>query len=71
MKLALQLDGKQINHVVIASLEKSIDFIESYDEPYDKPTEEVKELLKSLKRVLKLYQHAEDNRFLTEKGLTS
>ncbi len=70
MKLALQLDGKQVNHVVIKSIEKSIDFVESYDEPYAEPTEEVKELIKSLKRVLKLYQQAEDNRFLAKNGLS-
>jgi len=54
MKLALEIDGKQVNHVVIKSLEGSIEFCKDYG-----TTEETAELITSLKRVLKLYQDAE------------
>ena len=61
MKLALEIDGKQVNHVVIKSLEGSIEFcLKCYRMDDNKP-EETKELITSLKRVLKLYQDAEHN----------
>jgi hypothetical protein len=54
MKLALEIDGKQVNHVVIKSLEGSIDFCKDFES-----TEETAQLVTSLKRVLKLYKDAE------------
>ena len=54
MKLALEIDGKQVNHVVIKSLEGSIDFCKDFE-----ATEETAQLVTSLKRVLKLYTDAE------------
>ena len=51
MKLALEIDGKQVNHVVIKSLEGSIDFCKDFE-----ATEETAQLVTSLKRVLKLYK---------------
>ena len=54
MKLALEIEGKQVNHVVIKSLEGSINFIKEYDE-----STETAQLVTSLKRVLKLYRDAE------------
>ena len=57
MKLALELDGHQVNHVVIKSLRKSVQFCKSYDKPDS--TKEVEELVWALQRVLKLYENAE------------
>ena len=51
MKLALEIDGHQINSVVIRSLRKSVKFCTNHDS-----TEETTELVSSLKRVLKLYE---------------
>lgn len=53
MKLALEMDGHQINSVVIRSLRKSVQFCTSYNS-----TEDTTELVSSLKRVLKLYESA-------------
>ena len=60
MKLALEIDGRQVNHVVIKSLEGSIEFCKDYRMADNRP-EETRELITSLKRVLKLYQDAEHN----------
>ena len=60
MKLALEIDGRQVNHVGIKSLEGSIEFCKDYRMADGKP-EETKELITSLNRVLKLYKDAEHN----------
>ncbi|HIG57983.1 MAG TPA: hypothetical protein EYF95_10155 [Flavobacteriales bacterium] len=59
MKLALEIDGTQVSHVVIKSLEKSIEFCNTYED--DK---HAAELLGALKRVLKLYKNEPAPRWL-------